>query len=248
MTTDAGRRIATAAGAMLVDESRLECEPDARAEAIFEPGYWQSHGQIVTSARGRGSTWLVSTKIDQWVLRHYRRGGALARRLLGDRYVWVGEGRVRAFAEWRLLAQLYARGLPVPQPIGARYQRAGILYRCDLIMRRIRDAEPLSSVLAGAALEARRWGAIGGTIARLHAAGVDHADLNAHNILLDSRGTVSVIDFDRGSVRPPGAWKTRNLRRLHRSLRKISADLPAGRFSETTWSWLVAGYADAPPL
>ena len=45
------------------------------------------------------------------------------------------------------------------------------------------------------------WRAIGAAIARLHRGGVDHADLNAHNILLDGRGAVSVIDFDRGRVR-----------------------------------------------
>ncbi len=155
---------------------------------------------------------------------------------------------MRAFAEWRLLARLHAGGLPVPQPIAARYRRAGILYRCDLIMRRIAGAEPLSAILAGAALEAGIWGAIGGVIARLHAAGVDHADLNAHNILLDGRGSVSLIDFDRGKLRPPGAWKARNLQRLHRSLRKISAELPEGRFTTTTWNWLVAGYAHAQLL
>lgn len=233
---------------MLVDASRLGAPPDASAEALFEVDYWRSHGEIAPAARGRGSVWLIATNVDQWVLRHYRRGGAVARRLLADRYVWAGEERVRAFAEWRLLARLHAGGLPVPQPIAARYRRAGLLYRCDLIMRRIQGAEPLSAMLAGAALEAKAWAAVGGAIARLHAAGVDHADLNAHNILLDGFGAVSVIDFDRGRVRPPGAWKARNLQRLHRSLRKISAQLPAGRFTTTTWNCLVAGYAHAQLL
>src|SRR5271165_4106451 len=248
MTTDRARRIATVDGAVLVDVSRLARESDAPPDAIFEVDYWRSRGQVAPAGRGRGSTWLIATAVDQWVLRHYRRGGALARRLLFDRYIWAGEDRVRAFAELRLLERLHAGGLPVPEPIAARYRRAGILYRCDLIMRRIAGAEPLSTILAAAALEQGIWAAIGGAIARLHAAGVDHADLNAHNILVDGRGAVSVIDFDRGTVRPPGAWKARNLQRLHRSLRKISAHLPAGRFTTTAWNWLVAGYAHAPLL
>ena len=74
------------------------------------------------------------------------------------------------------------------------------------------------------------------------AAGVDHADLNAHNILLDSRGVVSVIDFDRGRVRERGAWTVHNLRRLHRSLAKISRQLPPDRFSGEAWECLLAGY------
>ncbi|MGA2777990.1 MAG: 3-deoxy-D-manno-octulosonic acid kinase [Steroidobacteraceae bacterium] len=245
MTIHGGERIATGAGAMLVDASLLGREADSTAEAIFEFDHWRSRGEIAAAALGRGSAWLITTPTHHWVLRHYRRGGSVARRLLVDRYVWAGEQRVRAFAEWRLLARLHASGLPVPRPIAARYRRSGLLYRCDLIMQRIKDAEPLSAMLVGAALADERWSAIGAVIARLHAAGVDHADLNAHNILLDSRGGVSVIDFDRGKLRPPGSWQARNLQRLHRSLRKISAALPAERFSAAAWNCLLAGYARA---
>ncbi len=152
---------------------------------------------------------------------------------------------MRAFAEWRLLQTLSRRGLAVPQPIAARYRRYGALYRCDLITERIPDAEPLSAALAKAPLPEAAWRAVGVGLARLHRAGVDHADLNAHNILIDSAGIVSVIDFDRGRVRTPGAWSTRNLQRLQRSLAKIAADLPPGRYSAQGWGWLLAGYAAA---
>jgi 3-deoxy-D-manno-octulosonic acid kinase len=54
---------------------------------------------------------------------------------------------------------------------------------------------------------------------------------------------VSVIDFDRGRLRSPGAWTTQNLTRLHRSLVKISRPLPADRFSAAAWQCLLAGYA-----
>jgi 3-deoxy-D-manno-octulosonic acid kinase len=77
---------------------------------------------------------------------------------------------------------------------------------------------------------------VGAAIAGLHRAGVDHADLNAHNILIDAKGTVSIIDFDRGRVRAPGTWAARNLLRLRRSLVKI------GHFSEESWGRLTAGY------
>jgi 3-deoxy-D-manno-octulosonic acid kinase len=159
---------------------------------------------------------------------------------------------VRAFAEWRLLEGLSRRGLPVPKPVAARYRRAGLCYRCDLITQRIMNAEPLSTALAQGALPEPQWRAVGATIARLHRAGVDHADLNAHNILLVSAGEllegggeIRVIDFDRGRLRAQGKWTSRNLQRLLRSLIKISRDLPAGRFSDETWEWLMAGYRAA---
>jgi tRNA A-37 threonylcarbamoyl transferase component Bud32 len=156
--------------------------------------------------------------------------------------VWAGEDRVRAFAEWRLLELLARAGLPVPRPVAARYRRAGLAYRCDLITHRIAGAEPLAAVLAREGIVEQRWRAIGAVIARLHGFGVDHADLNAHNILLDARGGVSVIDFDRGRLREQGKWTLGNLQRLRESLLKTSAGLPPGRFSPQVWEWLLAGY------
>ncbi len=164
---------------------------------------------------------------------------------------------MRAFAEWRLLAYLWRRGLPVPRPIAARYRRGGPWYRCDLITELIPEARPLSAWLAAAPLEQSCWPAVGAAIGRLHAVGADHADLNAHNLLLDPRGGVSIVDLDRGRLRAPGGWTLRNLERLHRSLCKVVATLPADRFPADAWRRLLAGYAsagaqrrsrDAPPV
>ena len=66
------------------------------------------------------------------------------------------------------------------------------------------------------------WHAIGSCVRRFHDAGVCHADLNAHNVLLDADGGVHLVDFDRGSIRAPGAWRTANLARLERSLAKLA--------------------------
>lgn len=244
MTKDGGRRIATSGGAMLADPAVIGNLLETAGEALFEADYWRSRGELVAVSGGRGAAWFISSGVHQWALRHFRRGGYIAR-VSQDRYIWTGEVRVRAFAEWRLLAALIQRGLPVPQPIAARYRRSGLSYRCDLITRRIPDARPLSAVLKQDAIPESLWRAVGAAVARLHRAGVDHADLNAHNILLDSRGGVSVIDFDRGRFREAGPWTCRNLRRLRRSLAKISRLLPRGRFSDTVWDWLLAGYRSA---
>jgi 3-deoxy-D-manno-octulosonic acid kinase len=109
-------------------------------------------------------------------------------------------------------------------------------------MQRIEDALPLSARLGAAPLERASWRAVGATIARMHAAGVDHADLNAHNILLGG-DRISIVDFDRGRLRPPGHWAARNLARLRRSLVKISAPLPADRFSSDEWAAFLEGYS-----
>ena len=235
---------------MLADSAGLGSWLEAAGESLFQPGYWSARGGLTAASLGRGAAWFIDTGGERWVLRHYRRGGTVAR-MLGDWFFWTGEERVRSFREFRLLEGLFGLGLPVPMPLAARYQRSGPLYRCDLIMCCIADAVPLSTVLAGGAIGDQSWRALGATIARLHHARVDHADLNAHNILVGTGGEISVIDFDRGRLRARSrgstgarcAWAERNLQRLHRSLEKISRGRPADRFSPASWQSLMAGYA-----
>jgi 3-deoxy-D-manno-octulosonic acid kinase len=253
---------------MLSDPADLGNLPEDIAESLFDPEFWRRRGELTSVSGGRGSAWFIAPRANpwaapgeqpsaaagaqEWVLRHFRRGGFIAR-LSRDLYVWAGEDKVRAFAEWRLLALLWQRGLPVPKPVAARYRRAVLGYRCDLITERIVGAVPLSAMLAQDALAEVQWRAVGAAVARLHVAGVYHADLNAHNILIGGKvgsgasgvGSVSVIDFDRGRLRERGAWTKRNLRRLRRSLDKISLGLPAGRYTAADWDWLMAGYGAA---
>ena len=193
------------------------------------------------AGRGRGAVLFIDAGAGDWVLRHYRRGGFVGR-LVSDRYVYAGAERTRSFREWRMLARLHAQGLPVPQPVAAAFRREGPCYRADLVTRRIAGAEPLSARLAaGAAVD---WRGIGAVLAEFHAAGACHADLNAHNVLLDEAGETWLLDFDRGRFRAPGRWEGRNLARLERSLRKIAREPGAPAFSSVGWAALLAGYAE----
>ena len=238
---DVGRRIATAQGAFLVDPARTGELLESAGESIFDPHYWRARAQLIPADRGRGAAWFVGPSPQRWVLRHYRRGGAVAR-ISSDGYAWAGEVRVRSFAEYRLLDLLHRRGLPVPAPVGARYRRSGLTYRCDLITLRIEAAQPLSALLLAGALSETNWRAIGAAVAALHRAGADHPDLNAHNVLVGCDGAIRVIDFDRGRLRKPGAWAARNLERLRRSLAKIAAESALGGVSPGQWAMLLAGY------
>ena len=210
-------------------------------EPLFDAQYWRERCELHEAIGGRGSAWFIDSGKRQWALRHFRRGGLIAR-VSKDRYVWAGEHRVRAFTEFRLLELLYGRGISVPQPVAARYSRSGLFYRCDLLTQRITGALPLSAALASNRLPEAAWRAVGALIAQLHREGVDHADLNAHNILIGGRGEASVIDFDRGRVREGGHWRTGNLLRLRRSLLKLARHWPTERFTAQDWAWLEAGY------
>ncbi len=229
---------------MLYDASRLSNAEDS----LFDAQLWIESAVTSRSPAGRGEALFIEHAGQSWVLRHYRRGGFMAR-LAVDHYLWTGEQRTRPFREWRLLHDMHVTGLPVPAPVAARYRRRGLTYGGDLITERIIDAQPVSALLAVAPLPGATWHAIGRCIRRFHDAGVCHADLNAHNILIHGAQRVFLVDFDRSRRRAPGAWRAKNLSRLKRSLEKISSELPPERFSSPDWANLQAAYASgwAPP-
>jgi 3-deoxy-D-manno-octulosonic acid kinase len=220
---------------------------DADVDIVWQPGhfspaFWEEQGrQLEPAPGGRGSVVFLRHGDDEWALRHYHRGG-LAERFSPDRYVWSGEGRTRSFREWRLLAELHGQGLPVPRPVAAYYQKTRATYHADLITQRIAGTFPLSACLVRRALPDGGWRRIGACIRRFHDAGVCHADLNAHNILLDGDGRPWLLDFDKGTLRAPGPWRRRNLDRLLRSLRKISMADASTQFAPVNWEALLAGY------
>lgn len=219
--------------------------PAAPTRDWFNPAWWAGKGAVNTVGGGRGGVAFLDTPVGPCVLRHYRRGGLVAP-LLGDRYVWNGRVRSRGFAEFSLLAELRRRGLPVPVPIAARYARRGVYYTADLITRTIENARTLAGIIAVRRFDSALAAQVGALVARFHAAGVDHADLNAHNILVaDER--LWLIDFDRGEIRGTGtAWKLANLARLKRSLLKVGAcDQDEAMLDREIWTPLMRGYERA---
>ncbi len=231
--------VSTARGAMLYDASCI----DQPRDELFEARHWRARGALEEAPGGRGTVAFIKEGEKRWVLRHYRRGGLMAR-LLDDAYLWTGAGRTRAFAEWRLLRQLATWRLPVPRAVAARYARSGLLYRADLITEELPTRLTLAQALGRQSLDADRWRSVGRCIGRLHAHGVRHADLNAHNLLLGEGDDVYVLDFDRGRVVERGAWEQGVLARLRRSLEKVSRGLPAGSFGVEQWNELLKGVAE----
>jgi 3-deoxy-D-manno-octulosonic acid kinase len=231
------KRSTSAGGAMLYDTSRAG---NLTAE-WFDARYWANRSELEGHAQGRGTTWFIRGGAgERYVLRHYRRGGLMAR-LAGDRYRWRDEQSTRPFAEWQLTYRLHRAGLPVPAPIAARYLREGGSYRGDLITERLATVGTLAQCLRTGALSIATWIAIGRCLRRFHDFDVWHADLNAHNILLSEEG-VYLVDFDRARLRTPGLWRDANLVRLHRSLEKVTWGLPSERFAEADWHGLLDGY------
>ena len=234
---DIARR-ATRHGAILFDARRFA---QAGAES-FDPAHWPG-ATAGNGDGGRGAVWYVRGAFGHGVLRHYRRGG-LVGRVNRDRYLWQGEDDTRSFREFRLLHELAGRGLRVPQPLAAGYTRDGLFYRADLLTAMVPMTKTLAQRIAGDFPSPSTWERLGATLGRFHAEGVFHADLNAHNVLIDHQHDVWLIDFDRGELRTPDrAWQRANLQRLQRSLHKLGAPSHA-RFAEA-WGALVRGYAQS---
>ena len=211
----------------------------------FEPDALAAAGRARVGGTGRGATVYFEDGERTLVLRHYRRGG-FPQRLSEDAYLRAGLRRSRPWRELALLTRLHAGGLPVPRPVGARVVLPASLapvYRGDLITEYLADARTLTEVLRHGAIDPEKWEAIGVTLARFHAVGVDHADLNAHNIVLGTGDAVHLIDFDRARLRRhPGRWAARNLTRLRRSLDKLAGSPPGIAFDEAAWQRLRQGY------
>lgn len=209
---------------------------------LFDADELKRRGLLTGMARGRGTTWFFAHDDLALVLRHYRRGGYAAA-LLGDRYFWTGLKRTRAWREWRLLAHLATLELPAPQPVAARVIHNGMWFTADLITRRILFTHSLAEVLTQKGLDASRWRGIGICIRRFHDAGVYHADLNAHNILLGKENSVFLADFDKGDLRKPqDRWQRENLARLQRSLRKLQKQHAEFFYNDADWGLLLEGY------
>jgi 3-deoxy-D-manno-octulosonic acid kinase len=227
-------------GAILHDTA-LPLDP----QLLFDRDTLLARGALQDQRGGRGSISFIRLGDDRLVLRRYLRGG-LAAKLSQDRYLWSGEPRTRPFSELRLLGRLAELGLPVPAPVAARYRRGLLTYTGELVTRLLPDTESLAARWTAGRDSRDDWERAGRCIRRFHEAGVQHADLNANNIMLGRDGGVWLLDFDRGRLREPGPWRERVLARLARSLEKIGT--AAGRGDEWAGRYaLLKAAHDAPP-
>lgn len=206
----------------------------------FDAARWRGDAEVVHSTKGRGSVLKRVVGGEPWVLRHYHRGG-LVSSFIYDHYLWLGLERTRAFREWRLLHALHARGLPVPEPLAARVERAGPIYQADIALAYLAGTRTLSSHLDRDGITGEQWLEIGRMLRRFHDHGVDHPDLTAHNILIDADGRLFLVDFDNAFLRPQGAWQARGMDRLQRSLRKVALETGT-EFDAQGWDALRRGY------
>ena len=213
------------------------------AAAFFDPEYLEAEGLLLVAEQGlRGVGWSFVYRENTFVLRHYRRGGALSR-FNHDSYFGLSRARSRPACEWRMLCAMRAGGLPVPAPAAWRITQSGLcFYRADLMTLRIPGCTALHRLLSQRKLDESEWRRLGVTLRRFHDNGVWHPDLNASNVLMDDEGKFHLVDFDRARFRRGRGWKERSVHRLWRSLEKLRRLDPGLHCREAHFRTLLDAY------
>jgi 3-deoxy-D-manno-octulosonic acid kinase len=220
--------------------------------SLFDPSYLLSQQKVYKQAIGRGQTYFFKHKQQDYVLRHYWRGGLTAK-VNADFYFWnpfTNKNRqlqqTRAYKEFSLLISLNELKLPAPKPIAARISSFLFGYKADIITATLNNTQSLVQLLNKNIADSI-WFDIGQTIAKFHRHNVYHDDLNANNILIDESHKIFIIDFDKGKIVgnkkiKQQEWKNKNLQRLLRSLKKEKSKNKNLNFTNDNWQELLKGY------
>ena len=230
-----------------LQEGNCYCAYDAKilnnfSVKMLTSEFWQQQNAITGTAQGRGTTYFIATNNNHLVLRHYYRGGLMAR-INRDSYWFNRFEKTRAAREYSLLKTLASLNLPAPQPVAYRVLKKGCIYQADILSSRIMNAQDLVAILQKKPLTSDIWQSIGRTIKQFHQHGIYHHDLNSHNILLDTNNKAWLIDFDRGEQRIVAKqWQENNMQRLLRSFKKERAKLATFHWHEENCQQLLSGY------
>lgn len=220
--------------------------------AHFATDYWQQASLFSGSAGGRNLAYFITADNGltheplPLVLRHYYRGGLVAR-INRDHFFALPGQNCRSFDEFTLLQWMYEAGLPVPRPVAAHCRSSGFWYSADILIEKLPCDGDLFARLKEKPLSAMGWRAVGALVRKFHQAQVFHSDLNCHNILIADTGEqpspqLWLIDFDKCERRPDESWKADNLARLRRSLDKEQDLHTTFYFTPADWQSLLQGY------
>lgn len=188
-------------------------EDSAVASALLE-----RKGCEPLAGHGRGRVFRFPLADGAGILRPYRRGG-LVRAFLKDSYLLVN----RPHREWDVHVYLWEQDFPVPEPLGAVWERRGLVYRGAFATRWIDAVDVLEYVRERPEESSPLLARAGAAIRRMHDLGIYHSDLQVRNILVRrDDGTPVFIDFDNACHvdRVSDLSRARNLLRLRRSCLK----------------------------
>jgi 3-deoxy-D-manno-octulosonic acid kinase len=154
-------------------------------QKCFDPSWLMAENLITHTASGRGLVYFFFILGENCVLRHYYRGGLVAK-LSNDAFLFKQTQQSRPYKELNLLATLHAAGLNVPKPIAARIKHTSFTYTADVITGTIPRAQELHEYILQQALQQAVWERIGVTLRKMHDLQACHYDINVKNVLLQA--------------------------------------------------------------
>ncbi len=178
-----------------------------------------------TRQEGHATAWELPGDVPLMV-RLYAHGGALGG-LFGAWFLGAG----RMLEEFRVHLHALRSGVPTSVPVALRVERRGPLVRAHYVTRKVVDAVDLMDFVDQDPdlPPTRRRGlarSVADGVARMHDAGILHADLNLRNLLVRRASDEAlVIDFDKARQCTAVSLDERlgNLYRLERSAWKRPA-------------------------
>lgn len=178
-------------------------------------------------------------------------------KLSRDKFLFKGLENTRSAKELFILDRLHKQGLNVPEPIAAHIVRRGASYTADIITSAIPKSVELHEHLMHSSVNQDSWHQIGKEIKKMHNAQVCHYDINVKNILLATQSAsnieylnaslpqVFLLDFDKCEWKQGEHWKTANLARFKRSIKKQLSKHASYHFTEANWQACLSGYQEA---
>jgi 3-deoxy-D-manno-octulosonic acid kinase len=154
-------------------------------QKCFDFSWLMTEDLITHTASGRGLVYFFFILGENCVLRHYYRGGLVAK-LSNDTFLLKQTQQSRPYKELNLLATLHAGGLNVPKPIAARLKSTSFTYTADIITGTIPRAQELHEYILQRTLQQAVWEKIGVTLRKMHDLQACHYDINVKNVLLQT--------------------------------------------------------------
>ncbi len=128
------------------------------------------------------------------VIKFYRRGGMI-RHIMKDAY--YRSGTPRSAAEYTMLQKARTLGVSCPEPLVWAI-RGGLFYKAFLVTRTLENTRSLAELCLehpDLTEDALKKTAV--QVAILVQNRIHHVDLHPGNVLVDEKGAVSIIDFDK---------------------------------------------------
>ena len=165
---------------------------------------------------GRGALMRFDYPRGKGLVRPYRRGGLIGK-FVKSGYVLSNRPR----RELEIHTYLFENGFSIPEPLGAMWERNGLIYRGALATHEVAASNLLDHLDAYPQHGRKVLDAAGKLIREMHDLGVYHADLQVANILVGQK-RVYIIDFDKARrfSKVSRLRRARNLLRLRRSMSK----------------------------